>query len=106
MKKIFTLLALLFAFQSVHAQSDKPEKVVMKPALLVIDVQKQFLPMMSKEDQERALEMMDAANYDYEAFLIRDAIISHDAQYTKQVESIFNALDMNTIDYMFKIRKE
>ena len=195
MKKIFTLLALLFAFQSVHAQSDKPEKVVMKPALLVIDVQKQFLPMMSKEDQERALEMMnwaiwlfrqyglpvirvyhtsdkwgpkpgspgfefydslkieqsdpkviktypsafnktelnkllkdkgintlflcglssvgcvlatymDAANYDYEAFLIRDAVISHDAQYTKQVESIFNALDMNTIDYMFKIRKE
>ena len=195
MKKIFTLLALLLAFQCVHAQSDKPEKVVMKPALLVIDVQKQFLPMMSKEDQERALEMMnwaiwlfrqyglpvirvyhtsdkwgpkpgspgfefydslkieqsdpkviktypsafnktelnkllkdkgintlflcglssvgcvlatymDAANYDYEAFLIRDAVISHDAQYTKQVESIFNALDMNTIDYMFKIRKE
>ena len=195
MKKIFTLLALLLAFQCVHAQSDKPEKVVMKPALLVIDVQKQFLPMMSKEDQARALEMMnwaiwlfrqyelpvirvyhtsekwgpkpgspgfefydslkieqsdpkviktypsafnktelnkllkdkgintlflcglssvgcvlatymDAANYDYEAFLIRDAVISHDAQYTKQVESIFNALDMNTIDYMFKIRKE
>ena len=195
MKKIFTLLALLLAFQCVHAQSDKPEKVVMKPALLVIDVQKHFLPMMSKEDQERALEMMnwaiwlfrqyglpvirvyhtsdkwgpkpgspgfefydslkieqsdpkviktypsafnktelnkllkdkgintlflcglssvgcvlatymDAANYDYEAFLIRDAVISHDAQYTKQVESIFNALDMNTIDYMFKIRKE
>jgi nicotinamidase-related amidase len=195
MKNIFTLLALLLAFQCVYAQADEPEKVLMKPALLVIDVQKQFLPLMSKEDQERALEMMnwsiwlfrqyglpvirvyhtsekwgpkqgepgfefvdslkieqsdpkviksypsafnktelnnvlkekginavflcglssvgcvlatymDAANYDYEAFLIRDAIIGHDAQYTNQVESIFNALDLNTINYMFKIRKE
>jgi nicotinamidase-related amidase len=195
MKKIFTLLALLLAFQCVYAQSVKADKVLMKPALLVIDVQKQFLPMMSKEDQDKALEMMnwsiwlfrqygfpvirvyhtseelgpkpgepgfefhdsikveksdpkviktygsafnktelnnllkekgintlflcglssvgcvlatymDAANYDYEAFLIKDAIISHDAHYTNQVESIFNALDLSTINYMFKIRKE
>lgn len=195
MKKIFNLLALLLAFQGVSAQADEPEKVLMKPALLVIDVQKQYLPLMSKEDQDRALEMMnwsvwlfrqyglpviriyntsekwgpkagepgfefhdslkieqsdpkviktyasafnktalnnllkekgintlflcglssvgcvlatymDAANYDYEVFLIKDAIISHDAQYTNQVETIFNALDLNTINYMFKIRKE
>jgi hypothetical protein len=158
MKEIFTLIALLLALQCVNAQSGQPEKVLMKPALLVIEVQKQFLPMMSKEDQERAIEMMnwsiwlfrqyglpviriyhtsekwgpkpdspgfefhdslkieqsdpkvvktlDAANYDYEAFLIKDAIIGHDAQYTNQVESIFNAMDLNTIDYMFKIRKE
>lgn len=195
MKKIFTLLALLLAFQFGYSQSGKPEKVLMKPVLLVIDVQKQYLPIMSREDQEKALEMMnwsiwlfrqyglpviqvyhtsekwgpvpgspgfefhdslkieqtdpkviksypsafnktelnnllkergintiflcglssvgcvlatfmDAANYDYEAFLIKDAIIGHDAQYTNQIESIFNALDLNTIDYMFKIRKE
>ena len=195
MKKIFTLLALMLAFQCVYAQEGEPEKVLMKPALLVIDVQKQFLPMMSKEDQDRALEMMnwsiwlfrqyglpvirvyhtsekwgpktdspgfefhdslkiepsdakviktypsafnktelnkllkekgintlflcglssvgcvlatymDAANYDYEAFLIKDAIIGHDAQFTNQVETIFNALDLNTVNYMFKIRKE
>ncbi len=195
MKKIVTLVALLFAVHFGFAQEGEPEKVLMKPALLVIDVQKQFLPMMSKEDQEKALEMMnwsiwlfrqyglpvirvyhtsdkwgpkpdspgfefhdslkieqsdpkviktyasgfnktelnkllkekgintlflcglssvgcvlatymDAANYDYEVFLIKDAIIGHDAQYTNQVESIFNALDLNTINYMFKIRKE
>ena len=195
MRKTFTLLALLLAFQCFNTQAGEPEKVIMKPALLVIDVQKQFLPMMSKEDQERALEMMnwsiwlfrqydlpvirvyhtsekwgpkagepgfefydslkieqsdpkviktypsafnktgldsllkekginalflcglssvgcvlatymDAANYDYEAFLIKDAIIGHDAKYTDQVETIFNALDLNTISYMFKIRKE
>jgi nicotinamidase-related amidase len=195
MKKILTLLALLLTLTCVYAQEGEPEKVLMKPALLVIDVQKQFLPLMSGEDQDRALEMMnwsiwlfrqyglpvirvyhtsekwgpkpgepgfefcdslkieqsdprviksyasafnktelnnllkekginavflcglssvgcvlatymDAANYDYEAFLIRDAIIGHDAQYTNQVESIFNALDLNTVNYMFKIRKE
>jgi nicotinamidase-related amidase len=195
MKKIVTLVALLLAVHLGFAQEGEPEKVLMKPALLVIDVQKQFMPMMSKEDQERALEMMnwsiwlfrqyglpvirvyhtdekwgpkpdepgfefhdslkieqtdtkvtktyssafnktelnkllkekgintlflcglssvgcvlatymDAANYDYEAFLIKDAIIGHDAQYTNQVETIFNAMDLNTINYMFKIRKE
>jgi len=46
MKKIFTLLALLLAFQCVYSQTGEAEKVLMKPALLVIDVQKQFLPMM------------------------------------------------------------
>ncbi|MCX6268845.1 MAG: cysteine hydrolase [Bacteroidetes bacterium] len=195
MKKISTLLAILLAFQCVYSQADEPERILMKPALLVIDVQKQFLPIMSKEDQDRAVEMMnwsiwifrqyglpvirvyhtsekwgpkpgepgfefcdslkieqsdpkviktyasafnktelnnllkekginavflcglssvgcvlatymDAANYDYEAFIIKDAIISHDAGYTNQVETIFNALDLNTISYMFKIRKE
>jgi nicotinamidase-related amidase len=195
MKKIFTLIGLLLAFQCVYSQEGEPEKILMKPALLVIDVQKQFLPMMSKEDQDRALKMMnwsiwlfrqyglpvirvyhtsekwgpkpdspefefhdslnieksdpkviktypsafnktelnnllkekginslflcglssvgcvlatymDAGNYDYEVFLIKDAIIGHDALYTDQVETIFNALDLNTVSYMFKIRKE
>ncbi len=195
MKKIFTLLALALACQCLYAQSGQPGKVTMKPALLVIDVQKQFLPMMSKEDQDYAVKMMnwsiwlfrqygfpvirvyhtsdkwgpkpgtpefeftdslkvlpsdakviktygsgfnktkldsllraqginalflcglsstgcvlatfeDAANYDYDAFLIRDAMIGPDAGYTNQIETIFNALDLNTIDYMFKIRKE
>jgi nicotinamidase-related amidase len=195
MKKILTLVVLSLAFQCVYSQAGETEKVLMKPALLVIDVQKQFVPMMSRDDQDRALEMMnwsiwlfrqyglpvvrvyhtsekwgpkpdspgfefhdslkieqsdpkviktypsafnktelnnilkekgintlflcglssvgcvlatymDAANYDYEVFLIKDAIIGRDAQYTNQVETIFNALDLNTINYMFKIRKE
>lgn len=195
MKKFLLLVAAVLAIQSLSAQVDPSEKKVMKPALLVIDVQKQFLPMMSKEDQERAIEMMnwsiwlfrqynfpvirvyhtsdkwgpkpdtpefefadslkieqsdpkivktyassfnktglndllkekgintlflcglssvgcvlstylDAANYDYEAFLIRDALLSHDAGYTNQIETIFDAMDLNTINYMFKIRSE
>ncbi len=195
MKKICTLMALVLASMCLYPQSNQPDKVIMKPALLVIDVQKQYLPMMSKEDQDKAIEMMnwsiwlfrqyglpviriyhtsdkwgpkpgtpefefsdslkiepsdpkviktygsafnktvldsllkargintlfmcglssvgcvlatymDAANYDYDAFLIKDAMISHNAEYTDQVESIFNALDLNMIDYMFRIRKE
>ncbi|HNY02345.1 MAG TPA: isochorismatase family cysteine hydrolase [Bacteroidales bacterium] len=195
MKKIAVFLFLGLAFQCLFAQTGQQDKTTMKPALLVIDVQKQFLPMMSKEDQDRALEMInwsiwmfrkydlpviriyhtsdkwgpkpgepgfefgdsvkvlpsdakvvktygsgfnktdldkilkekgintlflcglsavgcvlatyeDAANYDYTAFLIRDALLSQNAQYTDQVETIFNALDLETINYMLKIRRE
>jgi nicotinamidase-related amidase len=195
MKNIFTLLALVLVFNSLSAQSEKSEKILMKPALLVIDVQKAFLPMMSKEDQDKAIEMMnwsmwlfrkhglpiirvyhksddygvvpgtpdfefsdslkieqtdpkviktypssfnkteldkllkekgintlflcglsavgcviatymDAENYDYKAFLIEDALLSHNAEYTNQIEKIFRALDLEAIDYMLKIRKE
>lgn len=195
MKKTFPLLVLFLAFCCAYPQNGEPEKLLMKPALLVIDVQKQFLPMMSKEDQDKSIEMMnwaiwlfreyglpviriyhtseqwgprpdspgfefhdslkvessdpkviktygsafnktdlqtilkergintlflcglssvgcvlatymDAANYNYETFLIKDAIIGPDARYTDQVETIFNALDLNTVNYMFKIRKE
>jgi nicotinamidase-related amidase len=195
MKNIFTLLALVLVFNSISAQSEKPEKILMKPALLVIDVQKAFLPMMSKEDQDKAIEMMnwsmwlfrkhglpvirvyhvsedygvlqgtpgfefsdslkieqtdpqviktypssfnkteldkllkekgintlflcglsavgcviatyiDAENYDYKAFLIEDALLSHNAEFTNQIEKIFRALDLEAIDYMLKIRKE
>jgi nicotinamidase-related amidase len=195
MKKLLILVAAFLVLQSLPARSGEPEKILMKPALLVVDVQKQFLPMMSQDDQAKALEMvnwaiwlfrqndlpviriyhtseawgpkpgepgfefadsvkitdtdpkiiktyasafnktelhpllkekgintlfvcglssvgcvlatyMDAANYDYQAFLIKDAMIGPDAQFTNQVETIFDALDLNTIDYMFKIRKE
>jgi len=196
MKKIFTLcIAMVLVSQSLSAQSGQPEKTLMKPALLVIDVQKQFLPMMSREDQDKAIEMMnwsiwlfrkngipviriyhtsekwgpkpgspgfefqdslkieqsdakiiktypsafnktdlnnllkekgintlfmcglssvgcvlatylDAENYDYKAFLIKDALLSHNAQYTDQIETIFNAMDLETINYMLSIRKE
>jgi nicotinamidase-related amidase len=195
MKKIASLLVFGLLFFSLPSRAGNPGDQVMKPALLVIDVQNQFLPMMSKEDQEQALEMMnwsiwlfrqygfpviriyhtseqwgpkpdtpgfafadslkieqsdpmiiktypsgfnktgldsllkakgintlflcglssvgcvlatylDAGNYDYQAFLIRDALLSHNAEYTNQVETIFDALNLETINYMFKIRKE
>jgi len=195
MKKILLLIALVLSFQNLSAQSEKPDKIKMNPALLIIDVQNKFLPMMSQEDQSKALEMMnwsmhlfrqyglpvirvyhtsdkwgpspdtpefefpdtlkiekddpkiiktypssfnktglhemlkekgintlflcglsstgcvlatylDAMNYDYEAFLVKDAILGPDAEQTNQIETIFNALDLNTINYMFMIRSE
>ena len=194
-KSIFFYLMMMLAFQTVLAQEGSPEKVVMKPALLVIDVQNQFLPMMSQEDQATALEIMnwsiwvfrqydlpviriyhtsekwgpkpgteefefpdtlkvletdpmviktygsafnktelndllkekgintlflcglssvgcvlatymDAANYDYEVFMIKDAMIGPNADHTNQVEEIFDAVNLNTVYYMMKIRKE
>ncbi|MBK7173674.1 MAG: cysteine hydrolase [Bacteroidales bacterium] len=195
MKRVFTILALVILFQGLSAQSEKSDKILMKPALLVIDVQKAFLPMMSQQDQDKAIEMMnwsmwlfrkhglpvirvyhkgedygvvpgtpgfefsdslkieqtdpmviktysssftkteldkllkekgintlflcglssvgcvlatyiDAENYDYKAFLIEDALLSHDADYTNQIEKMFRALDLEAIDYMLKIRME
>ena len=59
MKRLFILSALFALFSITVAQTEQEEKTEMKPALLVIDVQKQFLPMMSKEDQDFAIEMMN-----------------------------------------------
>lgn len=59
MKRFFILPILFALFVSAVAQSEQEEKTEMKPALLVIDVQKQFLPMMSTEDQDFAIEMMN-----------------------------------------------
>jgi nicotinamidase-related amidase len=196
MKKIlFFLVALSITMLTLQTRAAEPDNNLMKPALLVIDVQKQFLPMMSKEDQDKAIEMMnwsiwlfrkygfpiirvyhtsdkwgpapdspgfefhdslkiektdpkivktygsafnktdldkilkekgintlfmcglssvgcvlatymDAANYDYRAFMIRDALIGPETSYTHQVETIFDALSIETVNYMFKIRKE
>jgi nicotinamidase-related amidase len=196
MKTYMSFLLILFlSLQTALAQENKPEKITMKPALLVIDVQNQFIPMMAKEDQEMAIEYingaiwvfrqfdlpvirvyhtsekwgpapgteefqfpdtikvtdddpmitktygsafnktelndllkkegintlfmcglssvgcvlatyMDASNYDYEAFLIKDAMLGPDADYTNQIEEIFSAIELNTIYYMMKIRRE
>jgi nicotinamidase-related amidase len=196
MKNLFVfILILLLSAQSLLAQETRPEKIVMKPALIVIDVQNQFLPMMSQEDQAKALEMMnwaiwvfrqydlpvirvyhtsdkwgpkpgteefqfpdtlkvteddpmviktygsafnktelndllkkkeintlflcglssvgcvlatyfDAANYDYDVFLVKDAMIGPDAEYTNQVEEMFGAMDLENIFFMMKIRGE
>ncbi len=60
MKKILSaLIVLSFAVNPLFSQEENQEKKEMKPALLVIDVQKEYMPMMSKEDQEMAIEMMN-----------------------------------------------
>ena len=166
----------ILLFSLVNGQEDEPYK--MKPALLIIDMQKAFMPMMSQADQDRALEMMnwsmwafreaglpvirvyhtspdwgvvegadsfefhdslkiskddpmviktygssftktnleeilkekgtdmDASSHDYKAFLIKDAMLSHDENYTNQIEDIFGALDLDTVMFMLKIGKE
>ena len=186
------LISLLF---TTTLGQESEESYQMKPALLIIDVQKQFTPMMSQDDQERALEMMnwsmwvfreaglpviriyhidpdwglteespgfafhdslkvheddpmviktygsgftktnldqllkekgintlflcglssvgcvlatymDASSHDYKAFMIKDALLSHNEKYTDQVEDMFGALDLDTVMFMLKIGTE
>ena len=189
MKKIF-LYAMCIAILAGNAYSqEKKEQLI--PALLVIDVQNKYLPMMSQEDQEDALEMMnwaiyvfrqyelpvirvyhtsekwgpepgseefqfpeslkvenddpmiiktygsafnkteldsllqergintlylcglsstgcvlatyfDAGNYDYKAFLIKDALLGPDASYTDKIEEMFDAISLNTANFMLQ----
>jgi len=190
---IFALIAICGAF--AFSQEESSEKKEMKPALLVIDVQKEYMPMMSEEDQKHAIEMMnwaiwvfrkadlpiirvyhtnpergptvgspgfefhdslkvtqddpmiiktygssftktnldellkekdintlflcglsavgcvlsthlDASSHDYKAFLIKDALLSHNAEYTNNVEEMYNALYLETINYMIEISRK
>ncbi|MCF8405530.1 MAG: cysteine hydrolase [Bacteroidales bacterium] len=59
MKRSFNLLIpLLFLVQILSGQEEM-EKKEMKPALLVIDVQQEYIPMMSAGDQKLAIDMMN-----------------------------------------------
>ncbi len=196
-KRSLFLSAFLILSTSVFSQSDekKEEKSKMEPALLVIDVQKEYMPMMSKSDQELAIEMMnwtiyifrkfdlpvirvyhthpewgpsedspnfqfhdslkvlpddpmiiktypssftktnlnemlqemgintlflcglssvgcvlstytDAASHDYNAFLVKDALLSHKEKYTDNIEEMLNAMDLETIMFMIEISRD
>jgi nicotinamidase-related amidase len=39
-----------------------------------------------------------AKNADFNVFMIRDAVMSHNSTYTDNIEEILNALDFDTID--------
>jgi nicotinamidase-related amidase len=41
-----------------------------------------------------------ARDNDYKAFLIKDALLSHNPEYTDDIEKIFNALDYDAIEVM------
>ncbi|TSA29787.1 MAG: cysteine hydrolase [Bacteroidetes bacterium] len=63
MKKVLSLLIIgLFALPAFSQEKgvDQPEKKELKPALLVIDVQNKFMPMMSEADQKSAPEYINA----------------------------------------------
>lgn len=193
MKKLTTLLAILLMVISIPSfaqdKNEKP-KEPMKPALLVIDIQNAFLPMMSS-DKDMAMEYINvlidlfrkhgypvirvyhtsvdygvtpgtdgfefpatvkilptdpkviktygdgfnktdldkvikdsgsntlflcglsavgcvlatwngAQNHDYKAFMVKNAIISHNAEYTKQVEQIFDAVSYDVVQVLIE----
>ena len=65
MKKLLWILALLlvlaaFAPAAGDDSAAKPGKK-MKPALLVIDIQNEFLPYMAEQDKKFGMEMINAA---------------------------------------------
>ena len=60
MRKISLCLVLILVFSSTFAEQKDKEKKQLKPALLVIDIQNQYLPYMSDSDQKLALEMINA----------------------------------------------
>jgi len=192
MKKITLGLVLFLSFMVSASSQITLDKKEMKPALLIIDTQNAFMPMMSKEDQDLAIQMMnyslmifrqlnlpiirvyhssadygvtagvegfeypdsiqikqedlkviktysssfvkteldsllkareintlflcglssvgcvlatylDAYSYDYKAFMIKDAMLSHNADYTNQIETIFSALDLETVMFMLEV---
>ena len=193
MKKLTTLLAIMLMVISIQSfaqgKTEKPKEPI-KPALLVIDIQKAFLPMMSS-DKEKAMEYINALielfhkngypvirvyhtseeygvtpgtegfeypetvkilptdpkvlktyadgfnktdldkvikatgsntlflcglssvgcvlatwngaqNFDYKAFMVKDAIISHNAEYTKNVEQMFDAVTYEIVQLILE----
>jgi len=62
MKKLYCLISfalLIFPVLAQENEGDQPEKTPMKPALLLIDVQNQFMPMMSEKDRKDAPEYIN-----------------------------------------------
>ena len=61
-KQTFLVFILVFLFSGIFAQPDKKqEKKQMKAALLVIDVQNNYLPWMADEGKETAIEMINSS---------------------------------------------
>jgi nicotinamidase-related amidase len=63
MKETLFLISLVFV-SVLFAQTDMPRKPMkrdMKPALIVIDIQDRYLPMMAEEEKDMALKMINGA---------------------------------------------
>jgi len=188
MKKLATFLLIVIAFPAFAQNKTEKPKEPIRPALLVIDIQKAFLPMMSS-DKDIAMEYINALielfrkngypvirvyhtsdeygvtpgtegfeypetvkilptdpkvlktyadgfnktdldkvikatgsntlflcglsavgcvlatfngahNFDYKAFMVKNAIISHNAEYTKNVEQMFDAINYDIVQLL------
>jgi nicotinamidase-related amidase len=45
-----------------------------------------------------------AQNHDYKAFIVKDAIMSHNSDYTKNVETMFDAISYDAIELILESR--
>jgi len=67
MKKCFFttlfLLALFLMSSSIFGQQAEPEKNQVKPALLVIDIQNEYLKYISEDDKKWGMEIINGAIY-------------------------------------------
>jgi nicotinamidase-related amidase len=61
MRRIYLFIVFVLFSSFLFAGQKDQEKKQLKPALLVIDIQNQYLPYMSANDQKLALEMINAA---------------------------------------------
>ena len=61
MKNCFYLLLTLLMISQLSAQTEKTSSEQMKPALLVIDIQNQYLQYMAEDDKKVAMEMINGA---------------------------------------------
>src|SRR6056297_374154 len=67
MKKTLTVLICFFLTTiNLFAQNQKKEEL--KPVLLVIDVQNNYLPMMDKSDKDKAFDYINAAIWLFEKY--------------------------------------
>jgi nicotinamidase-related amidase len=61
MKVLPLILILVIMLAIGMTQSDKPEKESLKPCLIVIDIQNQYLPYVPDDEKKLGLEMINAA---------------------------------------------
>ena len=61
MKKFYYLLLVLLIISQLSAQTEKMSSEQMKPALLVIDIQNEYLQYMSEDDKKMAMELINGA---------------------------------------------
>src|SRR3990172_7556597 len=61
MNKVFYCVMMILTASFLNAQQKDQGRKQLKPALLVIDIQNQYLPYMSEDDKKFALEMINGA---------------------------------------------
>lgn len=76
MKKLFLIIISLVLMCNTLFGQEKGKKEL-KPALLVIDVQNAFIPMMDQNDKDRAFQMINGAIWVFENFKLPIIRIYH-----------------------------